>query len=94
MSKLKHINFNNSKSSQDQDGFNMVHPKGTYFLFFEGGGPDNLQFCQNPTQLNSKQLELELDTVVRCSTTTPPTTTIFTATSRPVRELKFGTDTH
>ena len=48
----------------------------------------------NATQLNStlKQLALELDTVVTCSTHHP--TTNFSATSRPARELKFGTDTH
>ena len=53
---------------------------------------------RNSTQLNPtlKQLALELDIVVKCSTTPPhhPTTTNFSATSRPARELKFGTDTH
>ena len=53
---------------------------------------------RNSTQLNPtlKQLALELDTVVTCSTPPHhrPTTTNFSATSRPARELKFGTDTH
>ena len=50
---------------------------------------------RNSTQLKTtlKQLALELDTVVTCSTT-HPTTTNFSDTSRPARELKFGTDTH
>ena len=51
----------------------------------------------NATQLNSKQLALELDTVVTCSTpphhpTTPRTN--FSPTSRRATEQKFGTDTH
>ena len=48
----------------------------------------------NVTQLNSKQLKrnfVGLDTVPTCST--HPTTN-FSGTSRPARELKFGTDTH
>ena len=54
---------------------------------------------RNSTQLNPtlKQLALELDTVVTCSTPPHhhhPTTTNFPATSRPARELQFGTDTH
>ena len=60
---------------------------------------------RNSTQLNPtlKQLALELDIVVKCSTTPPtpphpipthPTTTNFSATSRPAIELKFGTHTH
>ena len=52
----------------------------------------------NATQLNTtlKQLALELDIVVTCTPPHPthPTTTNFSATSRPARELKFGTDTH
>ena len=42
-------------------------------------------------------LALELDTIITCSThhpPTPPTTTNFSATCRPPRELKLGTDTH
>ena len=56
----------------------------------------NLFSKPNATQLKAtlKQLALELDIVVRCSTTHHPTTTNFSATSRPARELKFGTDTH
>ena len=55
---------------------------------------------RNSTQLKAtlEQLVLELDTVVTCSTppqpTTTTTTTNFSATSRPSRELKFGTDIH
>ena len=42
------------------------------------------------------QLVLELDIVAKVPTdpTHPTTTTNFSATSRPARELKFGTDTH
>ena len=52
---------------------------------------------RNSTQLKTtlKQLALELDIVVTCSPPPHhPTTTNFSATSRPARELKFGTDTH
>ena len=51
---------------------------------------------RNSTQLKTtlKQLALELYTVVTCSTHHPTTTKNFSATSRPARELKFGTDTH
>ena len=58
------------------------------------------QNCQNPTQLNSTQSNSKATSVgVRHSShvfpTPPPTTTTnFSATSRPARELKFGTDTH
>ena len=52
---------------------------------------------RNSTQFNAtiKQLALELDTVVMCSTTTHPPP--LPQTFQPlldVRELKFGTDTH
>ena len=55
--------------------------------------------CQNPTQLNSTRNNSKVTSVgVRHSSQvfhpTPPTTTNFSATSRPARELKFGTDTH
>ena len=49
----------------------------------------------NVTQLNSKQLKnnfVGLDTVATWNP--PPTTINFSVTSRPARELKFGTDTH
>ena len=54
---------------------------------------------RNSTQLNPtlKQLALELDIVVTCSTTPPPhptPPTNYPDSSRPARELKFGTDTH
>ena len=51
---------------------------------------------RNSTQLKAtlKQLALELDTVVTCSTHPTHPTTNFSTTSRPARELKFGTDTH
>ena len=52
---------------------------------------------RNSTQLNAtlKQLALESDIVVTCSTTPPPhPTTNFSATSRQAIELKFGTHTH
>ena len=49
----------------------------------------------NPTQSNCKSNFVELDSVV---TWNPPhphhTTPNFSGTSRPARELKFGTDTH
>ena len=48
----------------------------------------------NSTQLNSKQLKsnfVGLDIVL---TWNSPTTPNFSVTSRPARELKFGTDTH
>ena len=49
----------------------------------------------NSTQLKTtlKQLALELDIVVTCSTT-PPHHHNFPSTSKPARELKFGIDTH
>ena len=56
--------------------------------------------CQNPTQLNSTQNNSKATSVgVRHSSQVfhpphPTTTTNFPATSRPARELKFGTDTH
>ena len=46
----------------------------------------------NPTQRNSKRLALRLDTV---ATRNPPKHyTNFSDTSRPARELKFGTNTN
>ena len=50
----------------------------------------------NITQLKAslKQLVLELDTVATCSPPTTTTTPNFSVTSRPARELKFGTDTN
>ena len=57
-------------------------------------------YCQNPTQLNSTQHNSKASSVgVRHSShvfhPTPPTPrTNFPTTSRPARELKFGTDTH
>ena len=60
----------------------------TIFLIF-------VKTQRNSTQLKTtlKQLALELDTVVTCSTPPPPPTN-FPASSRPARELKFGTDNH
>ena len=60
-----------------------------------------LKYCQNPTQLNSTQRNSKATSVgVRHSShvfpTPPPhptTTTNFSNTSRPARELQFGTDT-
>ena len=58
------------------------------------------KLLSNPkvTQLNSKQLQattLELDIVAKWPTPPYyPFTTKFSATSRPARELKIGTDTH
>ena len=51
---------------------------------------------RNSTQLKVtlKQLALELDIVATCSPPHHPTHTNFSATSRPARKLKFGTDTH
>ena len=62
----------------------------------------NMKYCQNPTKLDSTQLYskqlksnfLGLDII---ATWNPPphyTHTNFSVTSRPARELKFGTDTH
>ena len=49
----------------------------------------------NSTQSNSKSNFVGLDIVPTCSPTPPTTTTTnFSGTSRPARELKFGTDTH
>ena len=51
----------------------------------------------NSTQSNSKVTLVGLDTVPTCSPPHhhhPTTTTNFSGTSRPARELKFGTDTH
>ena len=58
---------------------------------------ENLEIVKtqrNSTQLKVtlKELALELDKIVTCSTTI--TTTNFSATSRQAWELKFGTDTH
>ena len=51
---------------------------------------------RNSTQLKTtpKQLTLELDIVATCSPPHPTTTTNFSATTKPARELKFGTDTY
>ena len=51
----------------------------------------------NATQLNSKATSVGVkhsSHVYPTHPTHPTTTTNFSATSRPARELKFGTDTH
>ena len=51
----------------------------------------------NATQLNSKATSVGVRHSSHVFPTTPPphpTTTNFPATSKPPRELKFGTDTH
>ena len=51
-------------------------------------------FCQNPMQLNLTQSNSKATSVgVRYSSHVFPTTN-FSATPRPARELKFGTETH
>ena len=86
------------KLSQPQHQLNSTELGLTWYMDYD--------YCQNPTQLNSTQLNSKATSVgVRHSShvfhdhpTTPPPhqhpTTNFSSTSRQARELKFGTDTH
>ena len=79
-----------------------IHPENPEFNYTNRNITIAVQNCQNPTQLNSTQLNSKATSVgVRHNSHVfhpppppTPTTTNFSATSRRARELKFGTDTH
>ena len=85
-----------SKKANKEGGSHLGSPKLSLLkLSFQLLLSSIVKTQRNSTQLNAtlKQLALELDIVVKC-TPPPHPTTNFPATSRPARELKFGTDTH